>query len=225
MKPISYARHRFPPDVIRQSVWLYLRFTLSYRDVQELLAERGIDVSYETVRRWVLKFGVQFARNLRAGIGISGSGGPSTARAMRSICWCSPGATREPHCASCENCSESRALLPTCGDRQTALLWSRKTRAGPFSRHEQGLRQNNRAENSHQPVRRRECKTQGFKSPGSAQRFLSSCRPSGQLSSHSSTRTRADNVASGRGSHPLPSQIICQSNASLYIVEGRGTKG
>jgi putative transposase len=66
MTPISYARHRFPPDVIRHAVWLYLRFTLSYRDVEELLAERGLDVSYETIRRWVLKFGLQFARILGA---------------------------------------------------------------------------------------------------------------------------------------------------------------
>jgi transposase-like protein len=51
MTTISYARHRFPPDVIRRAVWLYLRFTLSYRDVEELLAERGLDVSYETIRR------------------------------------------------------------------------------------------------------------------------------------------------------------------------------
>ena len=51
MQPISYARHRFPPEVIHQAVWLYLRFTLSHRDVEELLAERGFDVSYETVRR------------------------------------------------------------------------------------------------------------------------------------------------------------------------------
>jgi putative transposase len=51
MNPISYARHRYPPDVIGHAVWLYLRFTLSYRDVEELLAERGLDVSYETVRR------------------------------------------------------------------------------------------------------------------------------------------------------------------------------
>jgi putative transposase len=66
MTTISYDRHRFPPDVIRHAVWLYLRFTLSYRDVEELLAERGPDVSCETVRRWVLKFGPQFARSLRA---------------------------------------------------------------------------------------------------------------------------------------------------------------
>jgi len=52
MAPISYARHRFPPAIIRHAVWLYFRFTLSFRDVEELLAERGIAVSYETVRRW-----------------------------------------------------------------------------------------------------------------------------------------------------------------------------
>ena len=60
---ISFARHQFPPAVIRHSVWLYVRFTLSYRDVEDLLAERGLDVSYETVRRWVLKFRPLFAQN------------------------------------------------------------------------------------------------------------------------------------------------------------------
>src|ERR1700754_3936569 len=58
---ISFARHKFPPVLIRHAVWLYLRFTLSFRDVEDLLAERGLDVSYETVRRWVLKFGPLFA--------------------------------------------------------------------------------------------------------------------------------------------------------------------
>ena len=62
MALISYARHQFPPVVIQHAVWLYLRFTLSYRDVEELLAERGLDISYETIRRWVLKFGTVFAR-------------------------------------------------------------------------------------------------------------------------------------------------------------------
>src|SRR5215210_9453335 len=65
MQTVSYARHQFPPHIIRHAVWLYLRFTLSYRDVEELLAQRGLDISYETVRRWVLKFGPAFARNLR----------------------------------------------------------------------------------------------------------------------------------------------------------------
>ena len=55
MHKLSFKRHRFPPDIIRHSIWLYARFTLSFRDVEEMLAERGLDVSYETVRRWFLK--------------------------------------------------------------------------------------------------------------------------------------------------------------------------
>jgi len=62
---ISFARHQFPPEIIRHAAWLYVRFPLSYRDVEDLLAERGLDVSYETARRWVLKFGPLFARELR----------------------------------------------------------------------------------------------------------------------------------------------------------------
>ncbi len=65
MKPISYKRHRFPPDVIRYAVWLYFRFTLSIRDVEELLAQRGIEASREAVRCWVIKFGPLIAANLR----------------------------------------------------------------------------------------------------------------------------------------------------------------
>jgi len=66
MNSPSYSGYRFPPDLIQRAVWLYLRFTLSYRDVEELLAERGLEVSYETVRRWVLTFGPVIARRLRA---------------------------------------------------------------------------------------------------------------------------------------------------------------
>ena len=62
MQPISFKRHRFRPDVIRQAVWLYFRFTLSFRDVEEMLAQRGIDVSNETVRCWSLKFGLSFPK-------------------------------------------------------------------------------------------------------------------------------------------------------------------
>jgi putative transposase len=65
MDQLSCRRHRFPPPIIQHAIWLYLRFTLSYRDVEELLAERGLEVSYETVRRWVLKFGPGIARKLR----------------------------------------------------------------------------------------------------------------------------------------------------------------
>src|SRR4051812_4572974 len=66
MPPLSYSGYRFPPDIIQRAVWLYLRFTLSYRDVEELLAERGIVVTYESIRRWVLAFGPAIARRLRA---------------------------------------------------------------------------------------------------------------------------------------------------------------
>ncbi len=59
---ISFARHQFLPAIIGHAVWVYVRFTLSYRDVEDLRAERGLDVSYETVRRWVLKFRPLFAR-------------------------------------------------------------------------------------------------------------------------------------------------------------------
>ncbi len=60
-----YKRHRFPGEIISHAVWLYYRFLLSYRDVEELLAERGIAVSYETVRRWCRKFGQTFANGVR----------------------------------------------------------------------------------------------------------------------------------------------------------------
>src|SRR5271165_3514571 len=65
MTKISYAGYRFPPEIIQQAIWLYLRFTLSFRDVEDLLAERGIVVSYETIRRWVNHFGPAIAADLR----------------------------------------------------------------------------------------------------------------------------------------------------------------
>ena len=116
MPPFCYRRHRFPPEIIQRAIWLYLRFTLSYRDVEELLAERGLDISYETVRRWVLKFGPAIARRLRwrrprpsdrwhldemvvriAGKGCI-SGVLSTTRARSSTCCFSAGATAERPC-------------------------------------------------------------------------------------------------------------------------------
>jgi putative transposase len=62
---LSFKRHRFPPEVIRHAVWLYARFSHSVPDVEEMRAERGLDVSYETVRRWFVKFGPGVAANLR----------------------------------------------------------------------------------------------------------------------------------------------------------------
>ena len=63
--PISYKRHRFPPEIIAHSVWLYYRFNLSFREVEEMFLERGIDVSYETIRLWGAKFGPAIANGLR----------------------------------------------------------------------------------------------------------------------------------------------------------------
>jgi transposase-like protein len=116
MAPLCYRRHRFPPEIIQHAIWLYLRFTLSYRDVEELLAERGLDISYETVRRWVLKFGPTIARRLRQrrprpsdrwhldemGCGSPASGCicgvPSITRARSSTCWFSADATVGRRC-------------------------------------------------------------------------------------------------------------------------------
>ncbi len=61
----DYSGHRFPPEIITHAVWLYFRFTLSYRDVEELLAERGVIVTYETIRQWCQKFGQTYANALR----------------------------------------------------------------------------------------------------------------------------------------------------------------
>src|SRR5437667_10174678 len=84
MMELSYRRHRFPPVVIQHAVWLYLRFTLSYRDVEELLAERGLDISYESVRGWVLKFGPAIARGAdQAKREGPASRGPSSALGVR----------------------------------------------------------------------------------------------------------------------------------------------
>src|SRR5260221_10385099 len=66
MNKIIYRGYRFPPEIIQRAVWLYYRFTLSLRDVEELLAERGIEVTYETIRQWVIQFGPAIARDLRS---------------------------------------------------------------------------------------------------------------------------------------------------------------
>ena len=65
MKTSIYTRHRFHPDIIRRAIWLYFRFNLSFRDIEELMIERGVDVSYETIRRWVDKFGSTYAKRMK----------------------------------------------------------------------------------------------------------------------------------------------------------------
>jgi transposase-like protein len=158
---ISFARHQFPPAIIRHAVWLYVRFTLTYRDVEDLLAERGLDVSYETVRRWVLKFGPLFARELRH------RGPRPTARwHLDEMAVTIAGRNFWLWRAVDDEGEVLDLLVQRRRDKAAAEKLMRKL-------HEHGLRRNNRAENAHQPTRRRERKMQRFKSPGSAQRFLS----------------------------------------------------
>ncbi|MEQ9639614.1 MAG: IS6 family transposase [Alphaproteobacteria bacterium] len=192
MKPISYARHHHPPAVIQHAVWLYLRFNLSLRDAEDLLAERGLDISYETVRRWVAKFGPAYARRLRSMrpkadrrwhldemfVSIGG-------RMM--YLWRAVDAEGEVLDILVQRRRNKRAaaklirrLLKRQGCMPGAIVTD-KLRSYGAALGEVGLRHlhvtggrlNNRAEVSHQPVRRRERSWIGFKQPGTTQRFLS----------------------------------------------------
>ena len=192
MRQLSFKRHRFPPDIIRHSIWLYARFTLSFRDVEEMLAERGLDVSYETVRRWFLKFGAVVAANLRRK-----RPRPSdhwhldemavTIQSKRFWLWRAVDNEGEvldflvqPKRDAKAAAKLMKRLLKKQGFAPTRIVTD-KLRSYPSAfraiglaaQHHRGFRANNRAENSHQPVRRREWKQQKFKSIGSAQRFLS----------------------------------------------------
>ena len=192
MRTISYKRHRFPPDVIRHAVWLYFRFTLSFRDVEELLAQRGIEVSYETIRCWTLKFGRLFAQNLRR------SRPKPTGRWHLDEMVVKIGGRRMYLWRAVDDEGEvldmlvqerrikaaalklRRKLLKNHGVHPETIvtdkLASYRAAArdlGLVDRHRPGgMPENNRAENSHLPIRRRERKQQKFKSRGSAQRFL-----------------------------------------------------
>jgi transposase-like protein len=192
MSLLSYRRHRFPPPVIQHAIWLYLRFTLSYRDVEELLAERSLDLSYETVRRWVLKFGPLIARELRRR-----RARPSDRWHLDEMVVRIAGRRMSLWRAVDHEGEVLDMLVQRRRDKRAALRLMRKLlrkqgfapkrlttdklgsygaafrQLGLTGLHQQGLRANNRAENSHQPVRRRERKMQRFKSAGSAQRFLS----------------------------------------------------
>jgi len=192
MASLCYRRHRFPPEIIQHAIWLYLRFTLSYRVVEELLAERGLDISYETMRPWVLKFGPAIARQLRQRrprpsdrwhldemvVRIGGE---------RMYLWRAVDDEGEVLDMLVQRRRDSwsalrlmrKLLKKQCFVPKIVVTDKLRSYACAFQRlrltcrHEQGLRKNNRAENSHQAVRRRERKLQRFKSARSAQRFLS----------------------------------------------------
>jgi len=192
MPPISFKRHRFPPDAIRHAVWLYFRFSLSLRDVEEMLAQRGIDVSYETIRCWTIKFGPLIARRLRKRRPV-----PSPRWHLdEMVCWI--GGRRMYLWRAVDDEGEVLDLVvQRRRDNEAALkLLTRLLRNQPVEPetivtdglasyasalrelgldhiHRPGrLRENNRIENSHLPIRRRERQMQLFKSQASAQRFL-----------------------------------------------------
>src|ERR1700730_7695022 len=188
---ISFARHQFPPAIIRHAVWVYVRLTLSHRGVEDLLAERGLDVSCETVRRWVLRFGPLFARELRRRRPRPTSRWHLDKMALMIAgrqFWLWRAVDDEGELDLLVQRRRDKAaavklmrkLLQKQGFAPDVLLADKlrsyraaRSEIGLSARHEQGLRKNNRAENSHQPTRRRKRKMQRFKSPGSAQRFLS----------------------------------------------------
>lgn len=192
MKPISFKRHRFPADVIRHAVWLYFRFTLSFRDVEEMLAERGIDVSYETIRCWTIKFGPQIARRLKRR-----RPAPSPrwhldemvckVRGKRMYLWRAVDDEGEVLDLVVQGKRDTEAalrllrrLLRNQPVEPTSIVTDGLTSYGSALRelglahlHRPGrLRENNRAENSHLPIRKHERQQRGFKSRASAQRFL-----------------------------------------------------
>src|SRR5260221_413174 len=186
----SYKGFRFPPEIISHAVWLYFRFSLSFRDVEELLAQRGIVVTY-AVRQWCLKFGQSSANELRKRHPRCGDKWHMdevvlTIRGQKHYLWR----------AVDQHGNVLDILVQSYRNKKAAQRFFRKLLKGlhyvprviitdkvksyeaakreilPGVEHRQHKRLNNRAENSHQPTRLREKKMRQFKSAGHAQRFL-----------------------------------------------------
>jgi putative transposase len=191
-RPVSYKRHRFPPEIIAHAVWLYYRFPLSLRLVEEMLAERGIMVSYETVRRWAMKFGPDFARRLKRKAArrddiwhldevVVDIGGEKRwlwravdhngyvldeivqkKRDRNAAAWLLKRLLKK------QGLSPKRIVTDKLGSYSAA-----KKDIMPTTEHRSHRGLNNRAENSHLPIRKREKLMQGFRSWRSLQRFVS----------------------------------------------------
>ena len=188
----SYYGFRFPPEIISHAVWLYHRFCLSFRDVEDLLAERGILVSYETIRQWCQKFGPEYARRLKRRQGRLGDTWHLdelfvNIRGQQHYLWR----------AVDQDGDVIDILVQPRRDRRAAERFFRKLLKGqgreprrlvtdklrsyaaaqrtvmPSVIHDTGRYENNRAEVSHQPTRQRERQMRRFKSSAQAQRFLS----------------------------------------------------
>jgi len=187
-----YHRHRFPAEIISHSVWLYFRFALSFRDVEEMLAMRGVTLSYETIREWCLKFGQTYANGLRRR-----SPQPGDPWHMDEVFLKINGRLHYLWRAVDQDGDVLDILVQTRRDKRAAKKFFRKLLKGqryvprvlitdqlksynaaradvmPSVEHWQQKYQNNRAENSHQPTSLRERVMRRFKSAGHAQRFLS----------------------------------------------------
>ena len=186
-----YRNHRFPPQIISHAVWLYHRFSLSFRDVEDLLAQRGIEVSYESIRRWCLKFGPGYAASAkRRQPQLGDTWHPDEVfvkiAGRRQYLWR----------AVDQDGDMIDILVQARRDRRAAERFLRKLVRGQRSEprrlvtdklgsyrvarrvlmrsvvHETGRYANNRAEVSHQPTRQRERQMRRFKSRSQAQRFL-----------------------------------------------------
>ena len=192
MDEISFRCCHFPPSVVQHAVWLYCRYSLSFRDVEELLSERGIEVSYETSRRWVTRFGPQITRRLRQSQPrahpqwhldemFTSFGG------KRMYLWRAidqDGEVLDVLVQAKRNTKAALKLMWRLLKRQgfaPATMVTDKWRAyaaairelGLTAQHHQAKWKNNRIESAHAPVRLRERKMQRFRSISSAQRFLS----------------------------------------------------
>jgi putative transposase len=194
-----YKHHRFPAEIINHGVWLYFRFCLSYRDVEELLFTRGVIVTYEAIRKWCCKFGQAYANELRRRRPRPGDKWHLdevflTIHGARHYLW--RAVDQEGHVLdilvqSRRNKKAAkkvfRKLLKGLTYVPRVIITDKLASYGaakreilPSVEHRQHRYLNNRAENSHQPTRQRERRMQGFKSPGHAQRFLSAYGPIAQ---------------------------------------------
>src|SRR6516165_2954531 len=197
--PNRYKHHRFPGEIISHAVWLYFRFPLSHRDVEELLFVRGVIVSYEAIRKWCRKFGQQYANQLRRqrprpgdkwhldAVFISiNKEHHSLWRAVDqdgNVLDILVQSRRNKHAAK----KFFRKVLKGCQYVPRVIITDKLKSYGAAKReilpgveHRQHRYLNNRAENSHQPTRQRERRMQGLKSAGHAQRFLAAYGPIAQ---------------------------------------------
>ncbi len=188
----GYRGHRFPPEIISHGVWLYHRFCLSFRDVEELLAKRGITVTYETVRQWCRKFGAAYARNLQCRRGRLGDTWHLdevfvNIQGQRHYLWRAvdqDGDLIDILVQRKRNARAAKRFFRKLLKGQGVTPWRLVTdklrsysvahrEVLPSAAHDTEQYANNRAEVSHQPTRLRERQMRGFKSAGKAQLFLS----------------------------------------------------